>query len=195
MPKERLRVEDFSKKLFDFFVAQWQESLPPDYPGPNMTFVVGGYNEDEHFGRVYVIELPINPSIQERNPGPEQFGLTWGGQREIVDRIMVGYDQRIIELVKEKFNLNNDQIQSLAEDMRQFQMQVPLQILPLQDCVNLAIFFIRTTIGAQKLMVGLRGVGGPIEVATITRREGFKYIQRKSIVGEGGRIYELANGE
>jgi hypothetical protein len=63
-------------------------------------------------------------------------------------------------------------------------MSIPLQALPLQDCVDLAIFFIRTTINAQNLIVGLRGVGGPIEVATVTRREGLQFVQKKRIVGE-----------
>lgn len=58
--------------------------------------------------------------------------------------------------------------------------------MPLQDCVNLAIFFIRTTIDAQNLSVGVRGVGGPIDVAVITASEGIQFIQRKQIVGEGG---------
>jgi len=56
--------------------------------------------------------------------------------------------------------------------------------MALQDCVDLAIFFIRTTIIAQKLTIGLRGCGGPIDVATITRRDGFQYIQKKAVFGE-----------
>jgi len=191
----RLKIDEFSQALCEFYVKQWEESPIPDYPGPNMTFVIGGYNEDEHFGRVYTVDLPTNPSVEERNPGSEQYGVTWGGQREIVDRIISGFDGRAIEIIKGKFNLNDDQVGELVNDLKQFQMPIPLQILPLQDCVNLAIFFIRTTIDAQKLTVGIRGVGGPIEVATITRREGFRYIQRKKVVGEGGKEYGLANGE
>jgi len=57
-------------------------------------------------------------------------------------------------------------------------------MLALQDCVNLAIFFIHTTIEAQELSVGVRGVGGEIDVATVTRRDGLQFVQRKKIVGE-----------
>lgn len=63
-------------------------------------------------------------------------------------------------------------------------MPIPLQAMPLQDCVDLAIFFIRTTAEAQRLTFGIRGVGGPIDVATITRREGLRFVQRKKVVGE-----------
>ena len=61
---------------------------------------------------------------------------------------------------------------------------IPYQFLPLQDCVDLSIFLIRTTIKLQTWLVGVRGVGGAIDVATITRIEGFRAIQQKRIVGE-----------
>jgi len=43
---------------------------------------------------------------------------------------------------------------------------------------------VRTTIEAQKLAIDVRGCGGAIEVATITRRDGFKFIQQKKPHGE-----------
>lgn len=181
----RLSVEDFAERLRSFYLDRWKEVGIADYQGPSMVFVVGGYNEDEHYGRVYVIELPHGPEVQERNPGPNEFGFTWGGQREIIDRIITGYDANMIGLAKEVLNLDDEQEIALSKAIQQLRMPIPLQILPLQDCVDLAIFFIRTTIDAQKLGTGLRGVGGFIEVATITRRDGFIYIQQKQIVGEG----------
>jgi hypothetical protein len=65
-----------------------------------------------------------------------------------------------------------------------FNLPIPYQFLPLQDCVDLSIFLIRTTIELQKWMVGIRGVGGVIDVATITRTDGFQFVQRKAIKGD-----------
>lgn len=65
-----------------------------------------------------------------------------------------------------------------------FNLPIPYQFLPLQDCVDLSIFLVRTTIELQKWMIDIRGVGGVIDVATITRTEGFKYVQRKEIKGD-----------
>jgi 20S proteasome alpha/beta subunit len=61
-------------------------------------------------------------------------------------------------------------------------------IIQVEDHVDLATFFIRTTIDAQKLTVGLRGCGGPIDVATITRRDGFKFISKKEIKVKGDSV-------
>jgi hypothetical protein len=188
LPPNRLPVHDFAQRLSDFFMQQWQAVMPTDYEGPNMTFVVGGFNEDEPYGRVFMVEIPGNPTPVEQQPNPGDFGITWGGQREFVDRLIQGFDYRLPEIVSNTLSLQPQQVQSLMQSLNVLQMPLPLAAMPLQDCVDLAIFFVRTTITAQRLTVGIRGCGGPIDVATITRREGLRFIQRKEIVGERGTI-------
>jgi hypothetical protein len=183
---KRLPVQEFAKKLSDFFMKQWEEIKPDNYSGPDMTFVVGGFDEDDPYGRVFLIETPRNPEPIEKNPHPE-FGMTWGGQHEFVDRLIQGYDPRALVLLSNILKLQPEQIRSLEESLKKsLSMPIPLPAMPLQDCVDLAIFFIRTTIDAQNLTVGIRGTGGPIDVAIITRRDGLEFIQRKRIAGETG---------
>lgn len=184
IPRKRLKIDDFAKRLSDFFMKQWQAGMPADYAGPSMTFVVGGFNKGEPYGRVYLIEIPNAPSPTERNPQSGEFGITWGGQREFVDRLLQGYDYRLPELVRNALHLEPAQMAELENTLQPLQMPIPVQMLALQDCVNLAIFFIRVTIEAQELSVGVRGVGGGIDVATVTRRDGLQFVQRKKIVGE-----------
>lgn len=81
-------------------------------------------------------------------------------------------------------SLTDAQRDQLVAALEPLQMSLPLQAMALQDCVDLAIFFIRTTIAAQRLTVTVRGVGGPIDVATVTRQNGLAFVQRKSVVGE-----------
>lgn len=180
LPEERLKIEDFATKLSDFFMEQWKNEMPPDYSGPAMTFVVAGFDENQPYGKVFLFEIPNNPVPEPRNPDANQFGITWGGQREIVDRLIMGIDPKLTEYLKAQ-NIIDTEFNNILQDL---QMKIPLAAMPLQDCVDLAIFFIRTTITAQQLTVGIRGCGGPIDVATITRREGLKFIQKKHITGE-----------
>ena len=63
-------------------------------------------------------------------------------------------------------------------------VSIPFQFLPLQDCVDLSILVIKTTAGLMKYATAIRGVGGAIDVATITRAEGFRDVQLKRILGE-----------
>jgi hypothetical protein len=183
----RLTVQQFSEKLSQFFMKQWVVSMPKDYTGAPMVFLVGGYDLDAAYGKVFEFNVPYSPIPVERNPG--SFGILWGGQREITDRVIQGFDQVVPLLIKEHLKLSDEQSTELEGFLRgRVGIPIPYQFLPLQDCVNFCIFLIRTTIMLQTWMVGVRGVGGAIDVATITRTGGIIAIQQKTVVGEGSRI-------
>jgi 20S proteasome alpha/beta subunit len=188
--QQRMSIRDFSNRLSQFFMQQWnavQPPPPPPPPGlppPNITLVVGGFNAGDPYGEVYLINIPTSPDPINQYMTPTTFGITWGGQREIVDRLIRGYDERVISIVQQTFSLNPEQTQLLTPNLGPLNMPIPIQFLPLQDCIDIAIFFIRTTIEAQRLTMGLRGCGGTIDVAIITRREGFRFVQQKELRGE-----------
>ena len=51
--------------------------------------------------------------------------------------------------------------------------------MPIQDAIDLAEFLVELTIKWSRFTPGPPTVGGPIEIAAITRHEGFKWIRRK----------------
>ncbi len=183
----RLSVDEYAQKLSDFYMRVWDEApgtpKTDEYNGPPMVFLVGGYDEGSAYGKVFLFEIPKNPKPEPRNP--DDFGMSWGGQLEIVSRIIQGFDPMLLPLVKKTLDLDDAQVEGLAKALGPaLQFKVPYEILPLQDCVDLATFMIRTTISAQTLSIGVRGVGGKIEVATITKTKGLQFVQRKEIRGE-----------
>ena len=181
MENRELSAFDFAKYLSDFFINHWNKEQQ-NFRGIPMTFAVGGFDKTEPYGKVYIIDIPNRPDPDERNE--KDFGYTLGGQHEMVSRITRGYDPAILQLIAKKFNLKGNQIRKLENEFRQLQLPIPIDTMPLQDCVNWAIFLIRTTITAQSLSMGIRGCGGYIDVATITQSEGFNYVQKKQITGE-----------
>lgn len=186
LPKERLSVLDFAEKISEFYLKQWRSTMPPDDKignMPNMTFVIAGYNPDDVYGQVFIVEIPRVPKPVERSKGSE-CGMTFGGQHDIVSKIMMGYDIRLPEVLQKGLNLTPEQEAKVGELLKQFQLAVPLQVLALQDGIDLACFFIRTTMDAQKLSMGIRGVGGAIDVAVIKRNTNLQFIQRKQEHGE-----------
>jgi hypothetical protein len=60
-----------------------------------------------------------------------------------------------------------------------FPAQVFIPSMPIQDVIDIAEFLIQTTIKYVKYTPGNQTVGGPIEIASITKHEGFKWIKRK----------------
>ncbi|HEY44262.1 MAG TPA: hypothetical protein G4O11_09805 [Anaerolineae bacterium] len=180
--KNRLKALDYAERFSKFFLRQWKANMPDDYPGPSMMFVVGGYDPEAAYGRIYLLDIPRNPEPIEQNPGDTNFGMTWGGQLQIASRMIHGYDPILPTILKRELEIDDDSLKSLLSTLKEnIEFSIPYQVLPLQDCVDLATLMVRTTIKSQNLSIGLRGVGGPIDVATITRTNGLRYIQRKSI--------------
>ncbi|MBU0698356.1 MAG: hypothetical protein KKE59_02855, partial [Proteobacteria bacterium] len=174
---------EFSKELSGFFMKQWEKHMPKTFSGPDMVFLVGGFDEGAAYGKVYMIAIPSNPEPVERNAS--QFGVIWGGQLESTNRLIKGFDPELPSIIKKFLNLDETKTKELTKHLEnKLSAQIPYQFLPLQDCVNLSIFLIRTTIEMQTWMLGIRGVGGAIDVATVTRTNGFKPVQRKEIIGQ-----------
>lgn len=178
----RLSVEEFAKELSDFFLEQWHATMPENHPGQPIVFLIGGYDLDAVYGRVFEVDIPTAPAPKEWHKGNE-FGAVWGGQREFTDRLLQGFDPGLLDLVIRTLDLDEQATSKLNAALAQLSIPIPYQFLPLQDCVDLAILLIRTTMTLQKWQVGTRGVGGYIDVATITRA-GFDYVQQKKIRGE-----------
>lgn len=179
----RLAVDDFAKRLSDFFMHQWGESMPSAYQGEPMVFLVAGYDERDAYGRVFEFAVPHRPWLIEKSP--DSFGVTWGGQVHITNRIIQGFDPRLVQTVKEHLGLTDEQATDLTVQLaRRHSLPIPYQFLPLQDCVDLSVFLIRTTMELQTWQVDVRGVGGAIDVTTITRTKGFQPVVEKEIRGE-----------
>ncbi|MGH9262274.1 MAG: hypothetical protein ACRD08_20640, partial [Acidimicrobiales bacterium] len=95
-----------------------------------------------------------------------------------------------------------DELRALAALLDACSYRIPFDSLNLQDGIDFAVLCIRTTIDVQRLTLGpvattpefsWPGVGGPIEIATVTAARGFGWVQRTSVQGE--RPAGMAEGQ
>lgn len=179
---KRADVADIAGELGRFYTEQWKlAKMPPVGPNvPAMVFLVAGFNEGDAYGRVYEVSVPDRPGPVEQNAGT--FGLTFGGQNELAGRLINGLDPRAPAIAKDQLGLTDTQVDGLRNKWaEQLSLPIPYAFLPLQDCVDLSAFLVNMTSVIQTWTVGIRGVGGDVDVATITRTEGFKAIKQKRI--------------
>jgi|ERR1017187_1471079 hypothetical protein len=180
--KGRLPVADFAKRLSDFFLGQWNRLINrPASPGEEINFLVGGYDDGAAYGRGFQFQIPNQPVPIEQNAGAGQFGITWGGQSEVVFRLLYGFDAGLPQLIETSLNLSREQSDTLKQGLQGFAPPIPYPFLPLPDCVNLAVFLIKSTIRFQTFTTTVRGVGGPVEVATVTRSGGLRSVSRERV--------------
>lgn len=185
--KKRFSIEEFASKLAGFFLKQWNSLMSAPASHSDMFFLVGGFDKDSPYGRVFLVAIPSAPTPVEKNK--DQFGLIWGGQLGFTTRLIKGMDPELPDFVQKHLNITDEQKASLGNYLETaLLLRIPYQFLPLQDCVDLSIFLVRTSIEIQTWLVDVRGVGGAIDVATITRTDGFRYVQQKTIVGQRNRL-------
>lgn len=67
-------------------------------------------------------------------------------------------------------------ISTIEAEVSEVLVEAPM---PIQDAADLAEFLAYATCMYTKFKRGAATVGGPIEVAAITKHEGFKWIKRK----------------
>ena len=179
--EKRLAVDQFASRLGKFFLRKWEEAQMPA-ENQSLVFLVGGYDKNIPYGKLYEISIPASPDPIEFYANPGEFGLRYGGQTDIAARLLNGFPVNLPASAQEVLGFDNDKRVALEQGLRERSaLGIPYEMLPLQDSVDLSILLIRTTIEFLNLTMGLRGVGGPIDVATITPVEGFNFVQHKIV--------------
>lgn len=176
----RLAVEDAARELGTFFSQQWTHAgMAPD--GQPMIFLVGGFDDAAPYGRVFEVVVPSAPEPAEQHPS--EFGIKWGGQPYLLERLIGGFAERAPRLAKDELQLSDEQVEALKTRWQELQLPIPYQFLALQDAVDLATFLVSMTAEVMTWTAGgqPQGVGGQIDVATITRTGGFRAVQQKKI--------------
>ena len=185
---EQLSVDDFAQRLSDFFMQKWNALINrPANAGEQIAFMVGGFDNGAAYGRSFRFVIPDAPFPLEQNAG--DFGLNWGGQMDLVNKMLLGFDLDMMDTITAELatmgvTLTAQQGADLKKKLEaKYAAGIPYQFLPLQDCVNLAYFLIQSTINFQQFRsTTIRGVGGEVEIATITRDEGFRFVSQKKIM-------------
>jgi hypothetical protein len=196
-----------ARKLADFFGERYDEQAeqadaPDDTPPPGVAalgFLVGGY-DDAGVGEAWEVTLP-DRAVEQIATTANGGGAAWRGQSDVVTRIVRGSDLDLLGRLAATHKLT-DQLDELEPLLDACSYRIPLDSMNLQDGIDFAVLCIRTTIDVQRLTLGpvatapefsWPGVGGPIEIATVTATGGFRWVQRTSVQGE--RPAGMAEGQ
>ncbi|MET1084042.1 MAG: hypothetical protein ABWY12_13495 [Burkholderiales bacterium] len=140
-----------------------------------------GYSAGRPLAEVWEVQL-MGPECTppRRIQAEQEFGPLWDGEYEALDRMIFGLGTRFNE-VYTKHGLSPERAADarakLAPELYELLF---LEAMPIHDAVDLARFLVQTTIGFVKFSVSRpKTVGGPIEIAAITKHEGFKWIERR----------------
>jgi hypothetical protein len=176
-------VKYIAEKFFDFIYNQnYLKAFEswPDIQKPDIGFIIGGYSSQSAHAETWLIDIiggKCNGPILRR--ASENCGADWFGEPEAITRLYKGFSPKIFSLLK-SVGFPDQQIQQL-ELLFTENLEIPLIMpaMPIQDVIDIAHFLVDLTCKYSKYSPGPPTVGGPIEIAAITKHEGFKWIKRK----------------
>jgi hypothetical protein len=173
-------VLEVAERAKRFLFARYREAYPEGVPGYFMGYRVCGYSAGGTLPEGYEVGINGNeafgPNAMYSN---DSFGPRWAGETEAIDRLILGVGSKFAEAL-EQLGVEHDAAENVrGEVVSKLCVPLFLPAMPIQDAIDLARFLAETA--AKFTHFGLRAatVGGPIEVATITKHEGFKWVTRK----------------
>lgn len=144
-------------------------------PQTQLGAIVGGYSPDHELAETWEIRVPDDDDYPDRICAPSEFGANWHGVPSPFSRLAIGIDPGL-EADLRAIAGNPGVEWGQAIDGARFNFI--FDGMPVQDAVDLTAFILRTTIGAARFEVGSQSCGGPLWIAVITKRGGFKWIER-----------------
>ena len=170
-------AEKFKKFIYnDLYINEFKDWKDK----PSLGFMIVGYSSGATLAEEWRIDI-INGSCDGPNQVRDQktSGLTWNGEPEAITRLYLGFGSAMPQILKEA-DLEDDKINKIIE-LCKLRLTVPMVTppMPIQDAIDLAEYLVETTVKFSKFAPGAPTVGGPIEIAAITKHEGFKWVKRK----------------
>jgi hypothetical protein len=151
-------------------------------PKPDVGFVVAGYSPLAMMAEEYRIVIDQTgtchgPTLERQN---SEAGVSWFGQPEAISRLLFGVSPGLGDVLQKEFGATQPDALAALEKFKGY-LGAPLveSAMPFQDAIDLAEFLVDLSIQWSRFMPGAPVVGGPIEVAAISKHEGFKWIKRK----------------
>jgi len=178
--KTNYTMEEIANKAKQFLFEETFKLIQPTQLG-EFNYWIGGYDSDGNgsgeIWRIFIKDGVCGDPVCEA--ANDSCTITWGGQPEAINRLLLGYGQAMPTALKDA-GFDDVQVQKLTLHIaNKSQANLMHQAMPTTDAIELADFLVETTKKFVKFSPGGNTVGGDSDIATVTKHEGFKWISRK----------------
>ncbi|MDP5306555.1 hypothetical protein [Paracoccus spongiarum] len=150
-------------------------------PQGTFQYWIGGYSAKQDLGEIWKIHIQDGdcpaPACEAARDLPAM--ISWGGQTEAINRLLLGYGQGLPNALLSA-GLDPEHLDACIRHVAQHtQAGLANPAMPTRDAIDLAVFLAETQKQFVRFSIGSNTVGGDLDVATVTKHEGFKWIRRK----------------
>lgn len=177
---ENYSIEEIANKARQYIFDERITAANINVGHASLNFWVGGYGSASDLAEVWsiVIENGVCPAPVQALDGAT-CGWQCSGQPEALNRLVLGYSQRLPDLLASAGADANASQQALAALANEPTTQLIEPSMPTQDAINLTDFLVETVKGYVRFLPGPDTVGGDTDMAVVTKHEHFKWITRK----------------
>ncbi len=171
-------VEQVAQRQIEMFHSLYATEHQGNPAPPSLGMLIAGYSAGVKKGEAwkFVMSDPATPPVAEVVAGPDQGGWAAFAQPEATTRLFHGVDLQLQSLTQ---NLCAPDKVILDAAIASLRREPVIPAMPFSDAIQFAKFLVDVTVGYSHFLLGPDTVGGPVEVAGISRHEGFKWISRK----------------
>lgn len=170
-------MESVNMRVNEFFSEKVKESDFKYF----LLLRVCGYSSGRALPEVWQVAFASGKATDLGCIQPEEnIGLRWNGEQEPLNRLILGVGT-IPQPGADALGMTMEQIVEAGQKLYpHIYENLILPAAPIQDAIDLARFLVEVTKGFIRFSITRpKTVGGPIEIAAITKHEGFKWVQRK----------------
>lgn len=152
--------------------------------GSELGLIVAGYSANTELPEEWeiVIDRRGRCGPPKRLGKPNEYGVTARGRPEAVNLLLNAYSEDFFKRVAVDAGVTPAQIKRMLDTYRRLRdFRMPAQPgMPIRDAIELVCYLVETEIGYRRFIPDEAAptVGGHVEVAAITRYEGFRWVHR-----------------
>lgn len=181
----RINVDDYNIKEIansfkDFIYDDLYLKAFSNVEKQQLGFIIAGYSTKQDMAEEW--RMDIGP---DGCNGPYLIrtlnvcGISWGGMPEAIIRLYLGFSTQLPNTLKE-CDIDDGKIEEIITKIKAKHLApMVFDPMPIQDAIDLGMFLVDLTKNYYKFVPGAPSVGGPTEVAVITKHEGYKWVTRK----------------
>ena len=146
----------------------------------SFSFFVGGYGSKSHGSELWKLQLSGNGKTEPLMlAGEDDCTISWDGQPAACSRLVLGIAPETTKVLIDA-GIKPDDAKLLTQKLASAsQAQVLEPSMPVKDAIDLARFLAETTVSFVRFLPGANTVGGELDIGTVTKFEGFRWIKRK----------------
>jgi len=174
-------LKDVSERFKEYVSELYEKEMKNTTVKSEIGFVIAGYSSNKGFAEEWWFETNMGGEFSDvLEAHRNSVGMIYRGYQEAIDRLYLGVSCEFGEILH-KFGFGVNEISKIVNELHNRSLsKIAYSVMDIQNAIDFAEFLLNVSEGYSKFVVGPDWVRSPMEIAAITKHEGFKWVKHKT---------------